>query len=134
MVVRRCRPGLEGRRPVDDQRDDRVAGDALNGAVGPDGVGAATVPVFTGISEEQLTELALAADPNEPVDEDAVPLSVYLGDLEEPGGLLPQWYMPTPMARSGSRWRLPVVLVIVAAFVIIEAAGLCSTFGQLVPH
>jgi hypothetical protein len=38
------------------------------------------------------------------------------------------------MARAaGSRWRLPVVLVIVAAFVIIEAFGLCSTFGQIVP-
>jgi hypothetical protein len=41
--------------------------------------------------------------------------------------------MPTPMARSGSRWRVPVVVAIVAAFVIIEAFGLCSTFGQLVP-
>ena len=48
-------------------------------------------------------------------------------------GLLPAWYMPTPMARVSPRWRLPVVLALVAAFVIIEAFGLCSTFGQIVP-
>ncbi len=102
--------------------------------MGRDRLSTATVPLPQGITEEQLTELAMAADPNEPIDEEAVPLSVYLGGLEQSGGLLPQWYMPTPMARSGSRWRLPVVLVIVAAFVVIEASGLCSTFGQLVPH
>jgi len=83
-----------------------------------------------GFTEAELTELALAADPGVPMDEDAVPLSVYLG---QSAGLLPQWYMPSPMVRLGSRWRMPVVLVIVAAFVIIEAFGLCSTFGQIVP-
>jgi hypothetical protein len=39
--------------------------------------------------------------------------------------------MPTPMARRARGWRVPVVLAIVAAFLIIEALGLCSTFGQL---
>jgi hypothetical protein len=81
-------------------------------------------------SEAELTALALAADPNGPIDCDAVPLAQYLG---EHAGLLPEWYMPTPMARSGKGWRIPVVVTIVAAFVIIEAFGLCSTFGQLVP-
>ena len=57
-------------------------------------------------------------------------MAVY---LDQAPGLLPSWYMPTPMVRTGKAWRLPVVLVIVAAFVIIEAFGLCSTFGQLVP-
>jgi hypothetical protein len=111
--------------------DDQFEGRGL-GPGGPNG--SAMAPVLGGITDEQLTELALAADPDEPMDVDAVPLTVYLGGLEESGGLLPQWYMPTPMARRGKRWRLPVVLVIVAAFVAIEAAGLCSTFGQLVPH
>ena len=83
-----------------------------------------------GITEAELTELALAADPDAPLAEDAVPLSVY---LDEAPGLLPTWYMPSPMVRGGKSWRVPVVLVIVAAFVIIEAFGLCSTFGQLVP-
>ena len=108
--------------------DDRFEGRGM----GEGGVTLAPVP--GGITDEQLTELALAADPDEPMDEDAVPMAVYLGDLDQSGGLLPPWYMPAPMARRGSRWRLPVVLVIVAAFVAIEAAGLCSTFGQLVPH
>jgi ABC-type maltose transport system permease subunit len=35
------------------------------------------------------------------------------------------------MARSGPRWRRPVVLAIIAAFLLIEALGLCNTFGQL---
>jgi hypothetical protein len=81
-------------------------------------------------TEAELTALALAADPGAPLDEDAVTVAQYLG---EHAGLLPSWYMPTPMARTGSRWRIPVVVAIVAAFVIIEAFGLCSTFGQLVP-
>jgi hypothetical protein len=83
-----------------------------------------------GFTEAELTELALAADPDAPMRDDAVPLAVY---LNEAPGLLPSWYMPSPMVRHGTRWRVPVVLVIVAAFVIIEAFGLCSTFGQLVP-
>ena len=83
-----------------------------------------------GFTDAELTELALAADPNAPLDVDAVPLGEY---LDETPGLLPSWYMPAPMARRSPSWRLPVVLVIVAAFLIIEAFGLCSTFGQLVP-
>lgn len=82
------------------------------------------------LTDAELEELALAADPDAPLDLDAVPISTFLG---QPVGLLPQWYMPSPVVRSGGRWRLPVVLVIVAAFVVIEALGLCSTFGQLVP-
>jgi hypothetical protein len=110
---------------VDDQLVEGPApdGTGTDGAYGIDG----TALEFT---EEELTALALAADPDAPMDLDAVPLSVYLGQGTGP---LPAWYMPTPMVRHGSRWRLPVVLVIVAAFVIIEAFGLCSTFGQLVP-
>jgi hypothetical protein len=95
-----------------------------DGQPGPVGV------IEIGITEAELTELALAADPNAPMDADAVPLAVY---LDQAPGLLPSWYMPSPMTRHGRNWRIPVVLVIVAAFVIIEAFGLCSTFGQLVP-
>ncbi|MGA2837667.1 MAG: hypothetical protein ABSF84_13815 [Acidimicrobiales bacterium] len=82
------------------------------------------------LTDEELCELALSAEPGLPPADDAVPLSVYLGQV---AGLLPAWYMPTPTSRARSRWRLPVVLVLVAAFVIIEAFGLCSTFGQVVP-
>jgi len=88
-----------------------------------------------GRPEDDLTALALAAPPMEVPADDAVPMAVYLG--QDPG-LLPDWYMPAPMSRSGlsrvhSRWRLPVVLVLVGAFLVIEAFGLCSTFGQVVP-
>jgi hypothetical protein len=82
------------------------------------------------LTDAELEQLALAADPNAPLDEGAVPIATFLG---QGPGLLPQWYMPSPVARSEARWRVPVVLVIVAAFVVIEALGLCSTFGQLVP-
>jgi hypothetical protein len=39
--------------------------------------------------------------------------------------------MPQVMARSGNRWRVLVVLAIIIAFVLIEALGLCNTYGQL---
>ena len=80
------------------------------------------------IDDAELTALALAADPDAPLDPDAVPLHEYLAQLP---ALLPAWYMPGVMARPGSRWRAGVVLAIVAAFLFIEALGLCSTFGQL---
>lgn len=80
------------------------------------------------VSDAELTELALAADPDQPLDPDAVPISAYLGQLPS---ALPDWYMPPATARAGKRWRVPVVLVVVGAFLLIEALGLCSTFGQL---
>ena len=80
------------------------------------------------LSDEELTELALAADPDEVLDPDAMPLGVYLSLLPGP---LPGWYMPPATARGGKRWRAPVVLVVVAAFLIIDAFGLCNTFGVL---
>jgi hypothetical protein len=101
------------------------------GQAGFDGGQAGTVGTMEfELTEAELTELALAADTDAPMSDDAVPMSVY---LRQAPGLLPSWYMPSPMARPGKSWRIPVVLVIVAAFVIIEAFGLCSTFGQLVP-
>ncbi len=90
---------------------------------GPDGTW--TIP-----GADELVELALAAAPRTVPTEDAVPMAVYLGGCD---GLLPDWYMPTPTRRVGPRWRLPIVLVLVAAFLVIEAFGLCSTFGQVVP-
>jgi hypothetical protein len=36
------------------------------------------------------------------------------------------------MASSGSRWRTPIIVAIVVAFLMIEAWGLCSTYGQVV--
>jgi len=80
--------------------------------------------------DDELTRLALAAEPMTVPAHDAVPMADY---LEQDDGLLPAWYMPTPMARVRPRWHLVVVLALVGAFLAIEALGLCSTFGQVVP-
>jgi hypothetical protein len=81
------------------------------------------------LSDSELTSLAMAADPDAPLSADAVPLHIHLARFA--GAELPQWYMAPAAARSGRRWRTPVVLTIIAAFLLIEALGLCNTFGQL---
>jgi hypothetical protein len=80
------------------------------------------------ISDEDLTALALAADPSEPLPEDAVPWTVVLAQSLP---ALPGWYMPPAMSRADKPWRRPVVLTIVVALLIIEAFGLCNTYGSL---
>jgi hypothetical protein len=80
------------------------------------------------ISDEELTELALSADPEAPLPADAVPIGVHLATWAAP---LPLWYMP-PATRSGrGRWKVPVVVAVVAAFLLIDAMGLCNTYGIL---
>jgi hypothetical protein len=83
------------------------------------------------VSDEELTALALAADPDVPLADDAV----NLWELDGGGGtpLLPQWYMPAPSGggRQLRDWRRWVVPVVIAAFVVINAYGLCSTYGQV---
>ncbi len=80
-----------------------------------------------GITEDELTALALAAEPNPAIPEDAVPIGVHLSQL---GAALPLWYMP-PVVRSGRRWKAPVVWTVVLAFLVIDAMGLCNTYGIL---
>lgn len=82
---------------------------------------------------DELTRLALAADPDAPLDHDAVPVWQV---LDGPGyGLLPSWYMPTPMGggrrRRWSRRKRIVVVLVIVAFLAIDAAGLCSTYGNI---
>jgi hypothetical protein len=80
-----------------------------------------------GITDEELSALALAADLGSPLDPDAVPLNVYLSQLPGP---LPDWYMPGAMTYA-SRWRWPVVLPVVGALLLIASFGLCATYGTL---
>jgi hypothetical protein len=93
-----------------------------------DDVAQGTDLVEAGFTDEELTALALATEPGAPAGQDAVPLGVYLG---ETAGPLPDWYMPSPITRIHAWWRFPVVLTIVGAFLIIEALGLCNTYGIL---
>jgi hypothetical protein len=83
------------------------------------------------ISDEELTALALAADPDEPLAADAVPLADYLAHVFDP---LPGWYMAPVMARHSGRRRQMVILAVIGAFLLIEAFGLCSTYGQFPFH
>jgi hypothetical protein len=83
------------------------------------------------ISDEELTALALAADPNQPLPPDAVPLADYLADAFDP---LPQWYMAPVMARHSGRRRQAIILAVIGAFLLIEAFGLGSTYGQFPFH
>jgi len=79
-------------------------------------------------TDEELTELALAADPDAPLPEDAVPIGVHLSRFSAP---LPLWYMPPVVRSGGRRWKAPVVLAVVSAFLLIDAMGLCNTYGIL---
>jgi len=80
------------------------------------------------VSDEELTALALAADPNAPLDVDATPWSASANFI--PSGL-PEWYMPRAIAASHSRGTRVVVLSIIAGFLVINAFGLCITSGFL---
>jgi hypothetical protein len=86
------------------------------------------------VTDAELAALALAADPDAEVGPDAVSLWAVAG--VEADGPLPSWYMPAPMrARRFSGWRARVVRLsacsVIASFVVISAAGLCNTYGQL---
>lgn len=80
------------------------------------------------ITDDELVALALAAHPDPDVDDEAVSLWTLTSDDDD---LLPTWYMPAPMARTRLLigWRRNVVLLLIASFVLINAAGLCVTYG-----
>jgi hypothetical protein len=80
------------------------------------------------LTDEELTTLALAADPAAPLPEDAVPIGIHLARF---GPSLPLWYMPAAVSRGGRRWKAPFVIAVVSAFLLIDAAGLCNTYGLL---
>jgi hypothetical protein len=85
-----------------------------------------------GTDDDELVALALAADPDAAVGDDAV----CLWDLVDEDGpdLLPGWYMPAPAGAPAFRrgWRRRVALLLILAFLAIDAYGLCSTYGSVV--
>ena len=85
------------------------------------------------ISDDELTALALAADPDTPLPDDAVSFWDVAELQSKP--LLPGWYMPAPLAlgvRTRSPWTRAIVLLLIVAFLAIDAYGLCSTYGPIV--
>lgn len=79
------------------------------------------------ISDAELEALALAA----PLEPDLGPDAVAWRPSEDAAGLLPDWYMPAPLALRRD-WRARVAAaVVVAAILAINAAGLCVTYGRV---
>ncbi len=85
-----------------------------------------SAPECDTISDEELASLALAADPHAPLELDAVPWNFGFGS-----NLLPEWYMPRPVARGRGRGTRIVVGSLVVGFLVIGAFGLCITSGFL---
>ena len=79
------------------------------------------------LTDDELATMALAADPDLPLTDDAVPLA----DPDAPPTYLPPWYMPVARARRGTTWRRVVIAVVVLAFLLINVLGLCITYGRL---
>ena len=80
-------------------------------------------------TDEELSALALAADPDIEVDDDAVSLWDLTGSHAE--GPLPDWYMPPARGRLLRGWRRVPPLLIIASLLVINGYGLCNTYGQL---
>lgn len=80
-------------------------------------------------TDDELAAWALGADPHEHLDDDAVPLA----GADHAFALLPQWYMPVPIAtpRSRSLWVTTIAVFLIGAFVTITALGFCITYGHL---
>lgn len=83
------------------------------------------------VDDDELTAQALAATPATTADDDAI----NYWDVVTPRdlGILPAWYMPSPSA--GTRrlvgWRRRVVYLIVISIAMIDAVGLCVTYGRV---
>jgi len=82
------------------------------------------------ISDDVLTALALAADPDMIADPAGVPWTAALVTAD---GLLPDWYMPAPVTGRRGWWPKMIAALVILAFVVINAFGLCITYGYLSP-
>ncbi|HVB71809.1 MAG TPA: hypothetical protein VND83_09970 [Acidimicrobiales bacterium] len=79
-------------------------------------------------TDEELTALALAANPHAPLDPNAVP---WRGRHDPAVDVLPAWYMPAPTARGRRRGTTFVIVAVCSGMLIISACGLCVTSGFL---
>ncbi len=82
--------------------------------------------IFDGtVSDDELTSLALSADPHPDIDFSVAPWRA----ASAAGALLPDWYMPAPAGRHRGTVAKVGVAVIIVSFVLINALGLCVTYG-----
>jgi hypothetical protein len=80
------------------------------------------------LTDAELTALALGTEPIAQLPEDPTPM---MAPFVIGGGALPLWYMP-PIARAAKRrWAGPLVVAVISAFLLIDAMGLCNTYGLL---
>ena len=80
------------------------------------------------ISDAELTAQALAADPDAIPDPGAPPWSAFGGG----DGLLPDWYMPAPVTGRRGWGPRGIAALVILGFLVINACGLCITYGHLV--
>jgi hypothetical protein len=83
------------------------------------------------VDDRELTRQALAADPDAPIPADAVPWRAHPEAAEATG--MGDWYM-APIGQGAGvspGWRRRVAVGIVAAIGLINAAGLCITYGHV---
>ena len=78
------------------------------------------------ITDEELTALALAAEPGSPFDDDAVAWRPNGVDAQP---LLPDWYMPAAASSARGDWRAMVAVAIAVGLVLINAFAICVTYG-----
>lgn len=76
------------------------------------------------ITDDELAAEAMAADPDVDVPEGAVPFGV-----PESAGLLPDWYMPATGPVRRTRARRIAVAGLILSLLVVNAAGLCVTYG-----
>ncbi len=78
------------------------------------------------ISDDELASLALRADPHPLIDVSVAP---WRGSSDPASALLPDWYMPAPAGRHRGTWTKVGIALTIASFVLINALGLCVTYG-----
>ena len=83
------------------------------------------------VDDLELERQALAADPDAPIPADAVPWSAHPDAAEATG--MSDWYMaPLGQSRTASPgWQRRVAIALIAAIGLINAAGLCVTYGPI---
>jgi hypothetical protein len=83
------------------------------------------MPELTAEELDELGRIAVAADPDAPIPDDAVPF----GGRTEGAQLLPEWYMPVPQTVRTTRPRAVAAAVLIGALLVVNGAGVCVSYG-----